>query len=135
MARELRGISNNQKVRQPKPEWLRIRLGDPARLLLGLIFSLATVLLAVVTGRSGLTFAPDGRLFVVDKPGLARIVKNGVLLTPPLFAGALAATSTVSMSVWAKRVLSSLTCSGVIACVRRSSSVLSMIECVEAHDG
>ena len=29
MARELRVISNNQKVRQPKPEWLRIRLGDP----------------------------------------------------------------------------------------------------------
>jgi lipoic acid synthetase len=30
MARELNVISNNQKVRQPKPEWLRIRLGDPA---------------------------------------------------------------------------------------------------------
>jgi len=30
LARELRVISNNQKVRQPKPEWLRIRLGDPA---------------------------------------------------------------------------------------------------------
>jgi lipoyl synthase len=30
MARELRVITNNQKVRQPKPEWLRIRLGDPA---------------------------------------------------------------------------------------------------------
>jgi lipoic acid synthetase len=30
MARELRVISNNQKIRQPKPEWLRIRLGDPA---------------------------------------------------------------------------------------------------------
>ena len=30
MARELRVISNNQRVRQPKPEWLRIRLGDPA---------------------------------------------------------------------------------------------------------
>ena len=29
MARELRVISNNQPVRQPKPEWLRIRLGDP----------------------------------------------------------------------------------------------------------
>jgi lipoyl synthase len=29
MARELNVISNNQKVRQPKPEWLRIRLGDP----------------------------------------------------------------------------------------------------------
>lgn len=29
MARELRVISNNQRVRQPKPEWLRIRLGDP----------------------------------------------------------------------------------------------------------
>jgi putative hemolysin len=34
-----------------------IQLFVPARLLLGLIFSLATVLLAVVTGRSGLTFA------------------------------------------------------------------------------
>ena len=33
-----------------------IQLFVPARLLLGLIFSLATVLLAVVTGRSGLTF-------------------------------------------------------------------------------
>jgi lipoyl synthase len=30
LARELRVISNNQRVRQPKPEWLRIRLGDPA---------------------------------------------------------------------------------------------------------
>jgi lipoic acid synthetase len=30
LARELRVISNNQKVRQPKPEWLKIRLGDPA---------------------------------------------------------------------------------------------------------
>lgn len=29
MARELNVINNNQKVRQPKPEWLRIRLGDP----------------------------------------------------------------------------------------------------------
>ena len=29
MARELRVISNNQRIRQPKPEWLRIRLGDP----------------------------------------------------------------------------------------------------------
>src|SRR6266567_290230 len=29
MARELRVISNNQKTRAPKPEWLRIRLGDP----------------------------------------------------------------------------------------------------------
>jgi lipoic acid synthetase len=29
MARELNVISNSQKVRQPKPEWLRIRLGDP----------------------------------------------------------------------------------------------------------
>jgi len=29
LARELHVISNNQKVRQPKPEWLRIRLGDP----------------------------------------------------------------------------------------------------------
>ena len=34
-----------------------LQLFVPARLLLGLIFSLATVLLAVVTGRSGLTFA------------------------------------------------------------------------------
>jgi lipoic acid synthetase len=30
LARELRVISNNQRVRQPKPEWLRIRLGDPS---------------------------------------------------------------------------------------------------------
>ena len=30
LARELRVISNNQKVRQPKPEWLKIRLGDPS---------------------------------------------------------------------------------------------------------
>ena len=31
MARELRVISNNgsTKPRQPKPEWLKIRLGDP----------------------------------------------------------------------------------------------------------
>ena len=29
MARELPVVSNNQKIRQPKPEWLRIRLGDP----------------------------------------------------------------------------------------------------------
>ena len=34
-----------------------IQLFVPARLLLGLIFSLATVLLAVVTGRSGISFA------------------------------------------------------------------------------
>lgn len=30
MARELRVISNTLKPRQPKPEWLKIRLGDPA---------------------------------------------------------------------------------------------------------
>ncbi|HEY0432064.1 MAG TPA: lipoyl synthase [Pyrinomonadaceae bacterium] len=30
MSRELRVISNNPKPRQPKPEWLKIRLGDPA---------------------------------------------------------------------------------------------------------
>ena len=30
MSRELRVISNIPKVRQPKPEWLKIRLGDPA---------------------------------------------------------------------------------------------------------
>ena len=29
LARELRVISNSQRIRQPKPEWLRIRLGDP----------------------------------------------------------------------------------------------------------
>ncbi len=29
MARELPVITNAQKVRQPKPDWLRIRLGDP----------------------------------------------------------------------------------------------------------
>ncbi|MGI8898286.1 MAG: lipoyl synthase [Pyrinomonadaceae bacterium] len=29
MARELNVISNTSKPRQPKPEWLRIRLGDP----------------------------------------------------------------------------------------------------------
>ena len=29
MSRELRVISNNPKPRQPKPEWLKIRLGDP----------------------------------------------------------------------------------------------------------
>src|SRR6476469_11201016 len=34
-----------------------IELFVPARLLLGLIFALATVLLAVVTGRSGITVA------------------------------------------------------------------------------
>jgi len=31
----------------------------------------------------GLAFAPDGRLFVWQKPGLVRIVKNGVLLSTP----------------------------------------------------
>lgn len=30
MSRELRVITNNQKPRQPKPPWLKIRLGDPA---------------------------------------------------------------------------------------------------------
>jgi lipoic acid synthetase len=30
LARELPVVTNNQKIRQPKPEWLRIRLGDPA---------------------------------------------------------------------------------------------------------
>ena len=30
MSRELRVISNNPRPRQPKPEWLKIRLGDPA---------------------------------------------------------------------------------------------------------
>lgn len=29
MARELLVINNNQRPRQPKPEWLKIRLGDP----------------------------------------------------------------------------------------------------------
>jgi lipoic acid synthetase len=29
LSRELRVISNNQRARQPKPDWLRIRLGDP----------------------------------------------------------------------------------------------------------
>jgi len=29
LARELKVISSNQRPRQPKPEWLRIRLGDP----------------------------------------------------------------------------------------------------------
>jgi lipoic acid synthetase len=29
LTRELPVVSNNQKVRQPKPEWLRIKLGDP----------------------------------------------------------------------------------------------------------
>ncbi len=29
MSRELTVISNNQKARRPKPDWLRIRLGDP----------------------------------------------------------------------------------------------------------
>ena len=29
MSRELRVISNIRKPRQPKPDWLKIRLGDP----------------------------------------------------------------------------------------------------------
>ncbi len=29
MGRELRVINNNDKPRQPKPEWLKVRLGDP----------------------------------------------------------------------------------------------------------
>ena len=29
MSRELNVINNNPKVRQPKPDWIRIRLGDP----------------------------------------------------------------------------------------------------------
>ena len=29
MARELTVISNKQKIREPKPQWLRIKLGDP----------------------------------------------------------------------------------------------------------
>ena len=41
-----------------------IQLFVPARLLLGLIFSLATVLLAVVTGRSGISFASLSTLLV-----------------------------------------------------------------------
>jgi len=30
LSRELRVITNNPKLRLPKPEWLKIRLGDPA---------------------------------------------------------------------------------------------------------
>jgi lipoic acid synthetase len=30
LSRELTVISNNPRLRQPKPEWLKIRLGDPA---------------------------------------------------------------------------------------------------------
>jgi putative hemolysin len=41
-----------------------IQLFVPARLLLGLIFSLATVLLAVVTGRSGISFTSLASLLV-----------------------------------------------------------------------
>ena len=41
-----------------------IQLFVPARLMLGLIFSLATVLLAVVTGRSGISFASLSTLLV-----------------------------------------------------------------------
>ncbi len=40
----------------------------------------------VVSGLSlptGLTFAPDGRLFVLEKTGTVRIVKNGALLATP----------------------------------------------------
>src|SRR3954447_19117318 len=39
-----------------------VQLFVPARLLLGIIFSLATVLLAVLTGRSGVTFTSVGIL-------------------------------------------------------------------------
>src|SRR4026207_1097708 len=41
-----------------------IQLFVPARLLLGLNFSLATVLLAVVTGRSGISFTSLASLLV-----------------------------------------------------------------------
>src|SRR5215467_13018683 len=32
---------------------------------------------------AGLAFAPDGRLFVVEKTGDIRVIKNGALLTTP----------------------------------------------------
>jgi glucose/arabinose dehydrogenase len=36
-----------------------------------------------LTETIGMAFSPDGRLFVCEKPGRVRVVKNGILLTEP----------------------------------------------------
>ena len=49
-------------------------------------FTAETVVTLPIYQAVGLTFAPDGRLFVWQKNGQVRIVKNGQLLAQPFFA-------------------------------------------------
>ncbi len=49
-------------------------------------FTAETVATLPIYQAVGLTFAPDGRLFVWQKNGQVRIVKNGVLRSQPFFA-------------------------------------------------
>ncbi len=46
-------------------------------------FSTETVAQVTRFNTVGFTFAPDGRIFTWEKPGVVRIVKNGVLLATP----------------------------------------------------
>ena len=46
-------------------------------------FSTETVAQVTRFNTVGFAFAPDGRIFTWEKPGVVRIVKNGVLLTTP----------------------------------------------------
>ena len=46
-------------------------------------FTAETVLTLTRFNTIGFTFAPDGRIFTWEKPGVVRIVKNGVLLPTP----------------------------------------------------
>ncbi len=46
-------------------------------------FSTETVAQVTRFNTVGFAFAPDGRIFLWEKPGVVRIVKNGVLLTTP----------------------------------------------------
>ncbi len=46
-------------------------------------FTVETVAQTTRYNTVGFTFAPDGRIFTWEKPGVVRIIKNGVLLTTP----------------------------------------------------
>jgi glucose/arabinose dehydrogenase len=79
------------RIRQPVPVWLLVlwlfamtNLAS-AQTFSAPGFTAETVVTLPPYQAVGVTFAPDGRLFVWQKNGQVRIVKNGALLSQPFF--------------------------------------------------
>ena len=89
----MRELRINECIRQAVKVWLLVlmlfvmtNMAASAQTFSDPGFTAETVVTLPIYQAVGLTFAPDGRLFVWQKNGQVRIVKNGQLLSQPFFA-------------------------------------------------